>query len=66
MLRSKTYWFALALLTISGASAACSSGDLTGPAQETTAFEKQGPNHEKQGPNHEKQGPNHEKQGPNH
>ena len=60
MLRSKTYWFVLALLATSGITTACNSADLAGPSQETATLERQGPNHERQGPNHyERQGPNH-------
>ena len=43
MLRSKTYWFVLALLATAGVSTACTRADLTGPSEE------QGPSFEKQG-----------------
>lgn len=42
MLRSKTYWFVLALLATAGVSTACTRADVTGPSQEMPAFEKSG------------------------
>jgi hypothetical protein len=42
MLRSKNYWFALALLAFAGISTACTRADVTGPSAEAPAFEKSG------------------------
>jgi hypothetical protein len=46
MLRSKTYWFVLALLATAGATGACTRADATGPSQE------QGPSFDKNDGNH--------------
>jgi hypothetical protein len=40
MLRSKTYWFVLALLATAGATSACTRTDFTGPSQNQPAFDK--------------------------
>jgi len=40
MLRSKTYWFVLALLVTAGATGACTRADVTGPSQDQPAFDK--------------------------
>ena len=43
MLRSKTYWFVLALLATAGVSTACTRADVTGPSQEEApSFERTG------------------------
>ena len=42
MLRSKTYWFVLALLATASMSTACTRADAMGPSQDQPAFEKSG------------------------
>ncbi len=44
MLRSKTYWFVLAILAAAGVSTACTRADATGPSAEAPAFERGGGN----------------------
>jgi hypothetical protein len=45
MLRSKTYWFVLALLATAGATSACTRADIAGPSQDQPAFDKNDGNH---------------------
>jgi hypothetical protein len=42
MLRSKNFWFVLALLATAGATGACTRADATGPSQDAPTFEKSG------------------------